>query len=86
MINAIAIAKLLLTIGPAIIKFMLELEKMFPEGGQGALKLAALRAYVEGLWGALGGALPKFEEVWPLIEKIVAFVKNALKNGLFKKD
>lgn len=86
MANAILIIKLLLSIGPAIVKFMVELEKLFPEDGQGAQKLAALRAYIEGFWSTLGVAVPKFEEIWPTIEKIVAFVKNALKGSLFKKE
>lgn len=86
MANALLIIKLMLSIGPAIIKFMMELEKLFPENGQGAQKLAALRAYVEGLWATLGDVVPKFEEIWPTIEKIVAFVKSALKGSLFKKD
>lgn len=85
MTSALVIIKLFMSIGPAVIKFMLELEKVFPEGGQGALKLAALRAYVEGLWSTLGNTVPKFEEIWPTLEKIVSFVKSALKGGLFKK-
>lgn len=84
--KVLSIAKLLLSIGPAIIGFMMELEKLFPEGGKGKEKLAALKAYVQGLWNTLGDAVPKFEEAWPKIEAIVAFVKNALKGTLFKKN
>lgn len=85
MANIIAIAKLILALGPAIINFMMELEKLFPENGKGQEKLAMLKAYVEGLWGTLGTAIPGFEEVWPKLEKIISFVKSVGKGTIFKK-
>ena len=85
MLSAIAIAKLLLTLGPAIIQFMMELEKLFPENGKGQEKLTLIRGYIQGLWGTLGTAVPSFEEMWPKIETVIGVVKSVGKGTIFKK-
>jgi hypothetical protein len=85
MANIITIIKLLLALGPAIIEFMISLEKLFPENGQGQQKLAMLKGYVEGIWNTLGTAVPKFEEMWPKIEAIVTAVKAIGKGTIFRK-
>jgi len=86
MAQILQVIKLLIALGPAIIEFMMALEKLFPENGRGAEKLALLKGYVEGIWNTLGSAVPKFEDMWPKIEAIVAAVKKIGKGTIFKKD
>lgn len=86
MAQAIAILKLLISLGPEIIKFVQRLEELFPDGGIGEQKLEILRAYLQSIWDGLGTIIPAFEDVWPKIQAAVA-VLVALFNklGIFKK-
>jgi len=86
MANAIMLIKLLISLGPDIIKFMKAIEEMIPGTGKGEEKLAILRGYLEGAWKGFDTFLPSFEEFWPKINTIISSLVatfNAI--GLFKK-
>ena len=86
MSNAIALIKLLISLGPDIMKFMKAIEEMLPESGKGAEKLAILRGYLEGAWQGFGTALPAFEEFWPKLNTVIsAMVSTFNAIGWFKK-
>jgi hypothetical protein len=87
MLTAIATLKLLLSIGPDLMKFMKSIEDMLPDSGKGAEKLAILRGYLEGAWAGLGNALPAFEEFWPKLNTVITAVVSVFNSvGLFKKS
>jgi hypothetical protein len=80
----IALIKLLIAIGPGVIALVVEMEKLFPESGQGAVKLAIVKAYVQKAFDFVGGALPTFESVWPKIAEGIALIVSLLNGaGIF---
>lgn len=86
MANAIALIKLLISLGPDIMKFMRSIEDMLPEAGQGAAKLSLIRGYMEAVWQGFGTVLPTFEEFWPKMQSVinaVVVIFNSI--GIFKK-
>lgn len=86
MANAIALIKLLISLGPDIIKFMKAIEEMMPESGNGSAKLAVLRGYLEAAWKGFDTVLPAFEEFWPKMQNIIAAVVCVFNSvGIFKK-
>jgi hypothetical protein len=86
MANAIALIKLLISLGPDIIKFIRSIEELFPEQGKGAEKLAILRGYLEAAWQGFGTAVPAFEEFWPRLKTVIdAIVSTFNAIGIFKK-
>lgn len=62
-----------------LIEIVKMVEKLVPEGGQGAAKLALVRQIMEQAVGTV-------EAIWPQLEQIIAaFVKLANLAGTFKK-
>lgn len=62
-----------------VIELVKVVEKLIPEGGQGAAKLALVRSMLEQAVGTI-------EDIWPSIEKAIAlFVKLSNIAGTFKK-
>lgn len=62
-----------------LIEIVKMVEKLIPEGGQGAAKLALVRQLMEQAVGTV-------EAIWPQLEQIIAaFVKLANLAGTFKK-
>lgn len=62
-----------------LIEIVKMVEKLIPEGGQGAAKLALVRQLMEQAVGTV-------EAIWPQLEQIIAaFVKLANLSGTFKK-
>jgi hypothetical protein len=86
MANAITMIKLLISLGPDIIKFIKAMEELMPEGGKGAEKLAIVRSFLEGAWQGFGTALPAFEEFWPKLNIIITMLVSTFNAaGIFKK-
>lgn len=86
MANALALIKLLLSLGPDLIAFIQKLEGIFPESGKGAEKLELLKEYLSAIWDTAGSAIPVFETVWPEIARIVGAIVGLFnKIGFFKK-
>lgn len=62
-------------------------EALFPEGGSGAAKLEAVKQILAAAWSKVQGAEATFEEVWPMLEGVIAALIAVLNNfGLFKKS
>ncbi len=84
--NYIAIIKAVLLLLPVLIDAIKAVEAAFPMKGQGAAKLAAVRATVEAAYGAATDKVLSFETLWgPLQTAITSFVALANSTGLFKK-
>ena len=72
-------ASALLQLLPAIITALKAIEEAIPQPGQGAAKLAALRAILEGVSTQVAG-------LWPVIEKAVSVLVGLFNaTGVFQK-
>lgn len=86
MIKILGILKLILTLLPVVVDAVKVLEAAFPQGGQGAAKLAALREIIAGAFSAAQDIGVTFEEIWPALERTVsALVGLFNKTGAFKQ-
>lgn len=85
--NWLLVAKILLELLPAIIDGIKALEKAMPEAGQGAAKLNALRALLQGAYETGEHAAGAFEALWPTISRVVgSLVDTFNRSGMFKRD
>lgn len=65
---------------------LLAIEKLFPEKGKGAEKLALAREMLQTAFVTLGGVRDAFEAVWPVINKAInARVAANNAEGVFSK-
>ena len=72
-------ASALLQLLPAIITALKAIEEAIPQPGQGAAKLAALRAILEGV-------STQVASLWPVIEKAVSVLVGLFNaTGVFQK-
>lgn len=55
------------------------LESAYPEVGQGALKLAALKASIQGYLTTAGVAYHSFESIWNVISPVVSVFVPAVR-------
>jgi len=86
MAQFLATLKLILSIVPAILELMTQLEKLFPAGGQGQAKLEIVKTTVQSLWTGATDAIPAFEDAWPKIQAIISGIVGVLNTfGIFKK-
>ena len=82
----LAIIKLVLSLLPLIIDAVKAIESAFPASGQGAAKLALIKETIQQAYDAGNGAVAKFDEVWPTLQKTVASVVAFMNStGAFKK-
>lgn len=87
MLKYLEIISFILAISPKIMEIVTAVEKMFPEGGQGAAKLELVKNMLQSVFDGLGSFKVTFEEMWPTIQKMVAaIVSFANTVGLFKKN
>ena len=65
---------------PALIQLIKEIEAVFPQSGQGAAKLTAIRQIIEATYSGLA-------EIWPVLEKVVAALVGLFNStGVFGKE
>jgi hypothetical protein len=84
--NFFTILKIVLSLLPSIIQVMKELEGLFPETGQGKVKLGLIKTTLETVYTNSVGAVGSFEQVWPVLETLITkFVALFNSTGLFKK-
>jgi hypothetical protein len=82
----IAIIKAVLSLLPILIEVIKAIEAAFPQSGQGAAKLEAVRATVASAYAQASDTTVKFDVLWgPLQTAIGAFVALANSTGMFKK-
>ncbi len=85
--NFLTIAKIVLTLFPAIIAAVSAIESALPQSGQGAAKLAAIKQILESAYAAAGEAAHSFEQVWPVISSAVATIVGLFNSaGVFSKQ
>lgn len=78
--------KIALALIPQILAIIRSLEEALPTPGNGAGKLAALKALLAAAYDAIADAKPNFESLWPIIEKIVAAAVGFYNSvGIFRK-
>jgi hypothetical protein len=72
--------RFILSLLPAIIRAVKEIEAVLPEAGLGELKLRLVRESLES-------AVDQVSELWPLLEKLIGLVVKIFNDaGLFKKS
>lgn len=85
--NALEVIRTILSLMPLIINAIDIVEKMLPQGGNGAQKLDLVKTMLQAGYQTAEGSVNTFEQIWPsikgVIDKIVA-VYNAI--GVFKKS
>lgn len=78
--------RVVLSLLPALIDAIKAIEAAFPASGQGSLKLELVRSIVEQAYNAGIGALAKFEDIWPVLQKTIASLVTFMNtSGVFKK-
>lgn len=86
MAQFLTIAKIVLSLFPAIIEAVRAIEAALPQGGAGTAKLDAVRTTLQGAYSIAQNAEVQFENVWPAISAAVgAAVTLFNSTGLFKK-
>lgn len=71
---------------PVVRELIDDAEKLFPEGGKGSDKLAAVKAGLEAFWAQVSGDAAVLMTAWPTIQAFIGglvAVRNAL--GAFRK-
>jgi hypothetical protein len=87
MSNWLTVAKMILSLLPAIIEAVKAIESVLPDSNQGAEKLALIKGVLQGAYKAGSSAVGTFEDLWPRIEDaIAAVVKFFNSTGVFKKS
>jgi hypothetical protein len=66
--------RLILSLLPLIIEAVRSIEAAFPQSGQGANKLAAVRQTIEAAYAVANDAAVAFASLWPAIEQVVGAV------------
>lgn len=81
----ITMIKIVLSLLPLIIDAVKAIEAAFPQGGNGAAKLDALRAMIEAGYKAGSDAVLSFDALWPTLQTAISSVVSlANASGLFK--
>jgi hypothetical protein len=82
----IVIIRAVLALLPVIIEAVKAIESAFPVGGQGAVKLQAIRNIIEAAYNTVADATLSFDKLWPAIQSAIgAVVSLGNSTGLFKK-
>lgn len=76
--NFLLVIQLLTTLMPFIHQTILSLESLIPQSGQGQLKLATAKSYIQTAFIAVGTTALKFEHVWPMVQVIINTTVSAL--------
>lgn len=84
--KVILVIKIVAALWASVIALIKQAEEMLPEQGQGAQKLAIVRAALEAAFGTFKDLEVKFEEVWPTLAAMIASVVAVFNSrGVFKK-
>lgn len=78
--------RLILSLLPLVLEVIRAVEAAFPQGGNGAAKLALVREAIEGGYNLANDTVVAFDTVWPAINRIVdASVAAYNASGVFRK-
>lgn len=79
------ILKIILGIFPSIIQAIKALEELFPQAGQGAVKLEVLKTVVQEASELADDLSVSFDQLWPAINNLVNGIVGIFnRTGLFK--
>lgn len=86
MAQFLAIAKVILSLLPAIIEAVKAIEAALPQTGSGAQKLELVRGVLQTAYSTGTDMTTKFDDIWPAlsgaVSSVVTFFNNA---GIFRK-
>ncbi|MDQ5880153.1 MAG: hypothetical protein QG638_2890 [Pseudomonadota bacterium] len=84
--KVILVIKIVAALWASVIALIKQAEEMLPEQGQGAQKLAIVRAALEAAFQTFKDLEVRFEEVWPTLAAMIASVVAVFNSrGVFKK-
>ena len=84
--KVILVIKIVGALWGSIIALIKQAEELMPEQGQGAQKLAIVRAALEAAFGTFKELEVKFEDVWPTIAALIGSIVSVYNSrGAFKK-
>jgi hypothetical protein len=79
-------ARLVLSLVPTLIAAVRAIEDALPDGGNGALKLEAVRGLLQSAYETATDQVQKFETVWPTLKRAIDVIVGLFNSvGLFKK-
>lgn len=79
-------AKLVLSLTPTLIAAVRAIEDALPEGGNGALKLEAVRGFLQASYENATDQVAKFDTVWPVLKGAIDVIVGLFNRaGLFRK-
>lgn len=78
MANFLAIIQILNVLMPLLHTAIATVEAAIPQGGKGAVKLAAVKAMLEAAFNSVNHATVKFEQVWPTLEAMITVMVKTL--------
>lgn len=82
----LTIIKLVLSLFPLVIDAVKAIEAAYPATGQGTSKLELIRTVIQQAYDTGTGAVAKFDDVWPVLQKTVGAVVSFFNTvGAFKK-
>ncbi len=85
--KVILVIKIVAALWASVIALVKQAEEMLPEQGQGAQKLAMVRAALEAAFQTFKDLEVRFEEVWPTIAALIGSVVSVYNaRGVFKKS
>lgn len=84
--NVLQTIKLIVALLPTLMEVIKALENAFPQGGNGAAKLAALREILAGAFDVVKDLGVTFDQLWPALERVISsLVALFNKTGTFQK-
>jgi hypothetical protein len=78
MAQFLLIIQILTALMPFIHQVIVSLEALIPQSGQGALKLATTKAYIQTVFAGMGNLGVKFEQIWPLAQVMINATVGAM--------
>jgi hypothetical protein len=67
----INLVKLLVSLLPVLITAVKEVEAIFPEKGQGQVKLEMVRGLLQAAYSHVTSSLAGFDDLWPSLQKLI---------------
>lgn len=84
--NLRLLAGIIPMVWPLLVNLVREIEAAVPEPGQGATKLAAVKAFLVGLLAKIGLTELLIQRVWPALEAVVSGLVGVYNTiGVFRK-
>jgi hypothetical protein len=77
----IAAARLIVALMPILVAAIKSAEELFPEGGNGATKLALVRGLIESAYATASDTEATFDEIWPTLKRAIDSIVAAFNSA-----